>query len=91
MTSAMQIEKLRDDLYEVQSRSSSSKSYFIQNGKEGDYWSCTCTGWATSRNKAGGLGNKGRCAHVTEVERLESRTTAQLSMAKRLMAMKAQL
>ncbi len=87
----MDIERLRDDLYEVQSRSSSARSYFVQHGKEGDFWSCTCTRWAITRNRAGGLGNRGTCAHVIEIEAKAECSRAQLVMARKLLAIKANL
>src|SRR4051812_45376221 len=63
----MEIYKIEDDVYEVTSETNSSRTYFVSWGREGDFWSCTCTGWATSRNRAGGIGFLGKCKHVTLV------------------------
>lgn len=87
----MKCEKLKEGLYEVQSRSSTARSYFVQDGKEGPWWSCTCPRWAITRNKAGGLGFQGACAHVNEINRLETRNNAEDEMVRGLQALRAKL
>lgn len=65
--------KISEDVWEVRSESNRSRTYFVSWGREGEFWSCTCEGWARMRNKAGGLGFLGKCKHVTLIAGVSGR------------------
>lgn len=76
----LSVTKLQEGVYEVPSATSST-IYVVRYGREGPYWSCTCTRWAITRNRAGGMGNKGECKHVRAVEAAEAHESAARNLA----------